>query len=64
MNITKQRFLNICHYPSISVLLRYEDPFIEYAIFEYHINPFILLEGNHQYNIQHSIKWILQSRDF
>ena len=56
MNITKQRFLNICHYPSISVLLRYEDPFIEYAIFEYHINPFILLEGNHQYNIQHSIK--------
>ena len=34
LNITKQIFLNIYHFPSTLVLLKYQDPFIEYAIFE------------------------------
>ena len=34
LNITKQISLNIYHFPSTLVLLKYQDPFIEYAIFE------------------------------
>ena len=34
LNTTKQLFLNIYHFPSILVLLKYQNPFIEYAIFE------------------------------
>ena len=34
LNITKQIFLNIYHFPSTLVLMKYQDPFIEYAIFE------------------------------
>ena len=34
LNITKQTFLNIYHFPSTLVLLKYQDPFIEYPIFE------------------------------
>ena len=34
LNITKQIFLNIYHFSSTSVLLKYQDPFIEYTIFE------------------------------
>ena len=34
LNITKQIFLNIYYFPLTSVLLKYQDPFIQYAIFE------------------------------
>ena len=34
LNITKQIFLNIYHFPSTLVLLKHQDPFIEDAIFE------------------------------
>ena len=34
LNITKQISLNIYHFPSTLVLLKYQDTFIEYAIFE------------------------------
>ena len=34
LNITKQIFLNIYHFPSTLVLLKHQDPFIEYTIFE------------------------------
>ena len=34
LNITKQIFLNIYHFPSTLVLLKYQDPFIQYAISE------------------------------
>ena len=34
LNVTKQIFLNIYHFPSTLALLKYQDPFIEYAIFE------------------------------
>ena len=34
LNITKQIFLNIYQFPSTLVLLKYQDSFIEYAIFE------------------------------
>ena len=33
LNIGKQRFLNIYYFPLTLVLLKYQDPFIEYAIF-------------------------------
>ena len=32
VNITKRIFLNMYHFPSTLVLLKYQDPFIEYAI--------------------------------
>ena len=32
LNITEQILLNIYHFPSTLVLLKYQDPFIEYAI--------------------------------
>ena len=35
LNITKQIFLNMYHFPWTSVLLKYPDPFIEYAFFEF-----------------------------
>ena len=34
LNITKQIFLNIYQFSSTLILLKYQDPFIEYAIFE------------------------------
>ena len=34
ITITKQIFLNIYYFPSILALLKYQNPFIEYAIFE------------------------------
>ena len=34
LNITKQTFLGIYRFPSTFVLSKYQDPFIEYAIFE------------------------------
>ena len=35
LNITNQIFLNIYHFPSTLILLKYQDPFIEYPIFEF-----------------------------
>ena len=34
LNIAKQIFLNIYHFTSTLVLLKYQDSFIEYALFE------------------------------
>ena len=34
LNITKQIFQNIYIFPSTLILLKYQDPFIEYDIFE------------------------------
>ena len=38
LNITKQTSLNIYHFPSKLVLLKYQDSYKEYAIFESYLS--------------------------
>ena len=55
LNITKQIFLNIYHFPSTLVLLKYQDPLIKYAIFEFCLScSFLVWAQNFR-----TIEWIV-----
>ena len=57
LNITKQIFLNIYHFPSTLVLLKYQDPFIE-SIFEWYLSCSFLVWAQNFSNVS-NIQWIV-----
>ena len=52
LNITKQTSLNIYHFPSKLVLLKYQDSYKEYAIFESYLSWNLLVSAQNFSTIQ------------